>query len=233
MKQQFCLINDNVKRNVISLIQSLSVDNRSPLIIESREESRTDKQNRLMWPLLKDLSDQVIWYGEKLEPAEWKDLITVLVSQIQNPEREQKSAPGINGGRVYFSVRTSQSSKRYMVEVIEAIYWFGTEHNVKFSEKSSSRIAWAQEWRASHVLPGGKTMADLGKAARGRECTVLIPGYCNGNPETSVLAHYRLAGTSGTGCKPDDTQAAIACNCCHDLIYGRKKPLISPATNCA
>ncbi len=91
-----------------------------------------------MWPLLKDLSDQVIWHGEKLEPAEWKDLITVLVSQMQNPEREQKSAPGINGGRVYFGVRTSQSSKRYMVEVIEAIYWFGTEHNVKFSEVQQS-----------------------------------------------------------------------------------------------
>ncbi|HDU4945921.1 TPA: recombination protein NinB, partial [Klebsiella pneumoniae subsp. ozaenae] len=74
MKQQFCLINDNVKRNVVNFIQSLPVDHLSPLIIEAREESRTDKQNRLMWPLLKDLSDQVIWHGEKLEPAEWKDL---------------------------------------------------------------------------------------------------------------------------------------------------------------
>lgn len=153
MKQQFCLINDNVKRNVVSFIESLPVDRRSPVIIEVREESRTDKQNRLMWPLLKDLSDQVSWYGVKLEQAEWKDLITVLVSQMQNPEREQKSAPGINGGRVYFGVRTSQSSKRYMVEVIEAIYWFGTERNVKFSEKSNSRIAWAQDWRASHEQP--------------------------------------------------------------------------------
>ena len=94
MKQQFCLINDNVKHNVVRFIQSLPVDHRSPLIIEAREESRTDKQNRLMWPLLKDLSDQVVWHGEKLEPAEWKDLITVLVSQMQNPEHEQKSAPG-------------------------------------------------------------------------------------------------------------------------------------------
>lgn len=49
----------------------------------------------------------------------------------------------------------------------------------------------------------GVIMANLRKAARGRECTVRIPGYCNGNPETSVLAHYRLAGTCGTGCKPD------------------------------
>ncbi|ECK2143415.1 DUF1364 domain-containing protein, partial [Salmonella enterica subsp. enterica serovar Enteritidis] len=32
-------------------------------------------------------------------------------------------------------------------------------------------------------------MADLRKAARGRECQVRIPGYCNHNPETTVLAH--------------------------------------------
>lgn len=32
----------------------------------------------------------------------------------------------------------------------------------------------------------------LTKAARGRECQVRIPGVCNGNPETTVLAHYRL-----------------------------------------
>lgn len=64
---------------------------------------------------------------------------------------------------------------------------------------------------------------DLRKSARGRECQVRIPGVCNGNPETSVLAHYRLAGTCGTGCKPDDLQGAIACNCCHDAIDGRTK----------
>ena len=64
---------------------------------------------------------------------------------------------------------------------------------------------------------------DLRKQARGRECTIRIPGVCSFNPETSVLAHYRLAGTCGTGCKPDDLQGAIACNCCHDAIDGRTK----------
>ncbi|HCD7552996.1 TPA: DUF1364 domain-containing protein [Citrobacter farmeri] len=64
---------------------------------------------------------------------------------------------------------------------------------------------------------------DLRKQACGRECTVRIPGICNFDPETSVLAHYRLAGTCGTACKPDDAQAAIACNACHDAIDGRTK----------
>lgn len=33
---------------------------------------------------------------------------------------------------------------------------------------------------------------DLTKQARDRMCTVRIPGICNFNPETSVLAHYRM-----------------------------------------
>ncbi|HAX3559251.1 TPA: DUF1364 domain-containing protein [Escherichia coli] len=66
-------------------------------------------------------------------------------------------------------------------------------------------------------------MANLRKEARGRECQVRIYGVCNGNPETSVLAHYRLTGTCGTAIKPHDMQAAIACSSCHDLIDGRVK----------
>ena len=61
-------------------------------------------------------------------------------------------------------------------------------------------------------------MADLRKAARGRECQVRIPGVCNGNPETSVLAHIRLTGLCGTGTKPPDLIATIACSACHDEI---------------
>ena len=41
MKQQFCLINDNVKRNVVNFIQSLPVNHRSPLIIEALENNNT------------------------------------------------------------------------------------------------------------------------------------------------------------------------------------------------
>ena len=64
-------------------------------------------------------------------------------------------------------------------------------------------------------------MADLRKAARGRECQVRIPGVCNGNSETSVLAHIRLAGLCGTGIKPPDLIATIACSDCHDEIDRR------------
>lgn len=63
----------------------------------------------------------------------------------------------------------------------------------------------------------------LTKAARSRECQVRIPGVCNGNPETTVLAHYRMSGTCGVGMKPNDLQGAWACSACHDACDGRSQ----------
>lgn len=64
-------------------------------------------------------------------------------------------------------------------------------------------------------------MADLRKAAREMGMPGKNPGVCNGNPETSVLAHIRLAGLCCTGIKPPDLIATIACSACHDEIDRR------------
>lgn len=60
----------------------------------------------------------------------------------------------------------------------------------------------------------------LTKAARDRECQIRYPG-CSSECSTTVLAHYRLAGTCGIGIKPNDLQAAWACAYCHDIADGR------------
>jgi putative nuclease YbcO-like protein len=44
---------------------------------------------------------------------------------------------------------------------------------------------------------------------------------CNGDPSTTVLCHYRLAGISGMGMKSPDEIAAYACSACHDAIDRR------------
>lgn len=64
-------------------------------------------------------------------------------------------------------------------------------------------------------------MSKLTEAARGMDCQVRIPGVCNFNAETTVLAHYRLAGTCGIGIKPPDLLGAWCCSSCHDAIDGR------------
>ena len=57
-------------------------------------------------------------------------------------------------------------------------------------------------------------MADLRKEARGRPCMVRLECCC-GDWDTTVLAHYRLAGISGMGIKPPDLIGAWACGTCH------------------
>ncbi len=62
---------------------------------------------------------------------------------------------------------------------------------------------------------------NLRKTARGRPCMVRLEGVCNGNPETTVLAHVRLVGVSGMGMKSTDIIGAWACSSCHDAIDRR------------
>lgn len=64
---------------------------------------------------------------------------------------------------------------------------------------------------------------NLRKLARGQDCYVRIPGYCNFDPETVVLCHDNLAGISGMGMKAPDLCAVPACSRCHDCIDGRVK----------
>lgn len=66
-------------------------------------------------------------------------------------------------------------------------------------------------------------MSKLRDAARGQDCQVRIPGICNFRAETTVLAHYRLAGVCGTAIKPMDLIGAWACSDCHDALDGRIK----------
>ncbi|CAD5376732.1 conserved hypothetical protein [Pseudomonas sp. OF001] len=60
----------------------------------------------------------------------------------------------------------------------------------------------------------------LRDSARGQDCAVRLPGVCNWNPETTVLAHLPC-GTKGVGMKGLDTVAVYACSACHDAIDGR------------
>ena len=147
--QQFHLVNDTVKQNAINFIRQLPVDGKRPLVLDIKEPTRTLEQNRKMWPLLKDLSDQVIWFGNKYDSDDWKDLITAMVAKSK--KQEQRMAPGLDGGVVMFGQRTSKMTIPQMVEVIEAIYWFGTQQNVAFSEKSLIEIEWAKRWGESHA----------------------------------------------------------------------------------
>ena len=65
-------------------------------------------------------------------------------------------------------------------------------------------------------------MSKLTEAARGQECTIQLYPYCNGNAETTVLAHAP-SERKGLALKSQDWWGADACSTCHDIVDGRMR----------
>jgi hypothetical protein len=59
---------------------------------------------------------------------------------------------------------------------------------------------------------------NLREQARGRPCMIRMPGVCNGDPETTVLCHLRMAGITGIGMKANDFLGAWGCSECHRYV---------------
>jgi hypothetical protein len=78
-----------------------------------------------MWANLEDIAQQVVWYGQKLDKQEWKDVLTAGL-------KKQKIVPGIEGGFVVIGARTSKMTVAEMNELIELATMFGTQQGVKF-----------------------------------------------------------------------------------------------------
>lgn len=99
-----------------------------PYVVDVKPLTRTIQQNDLMWALLTEISNQVVWHGQKLTPENWKDVLTAAL-------KRQSVVPGIDGGFVVLGQRTSKMSVKELNEVIELAYAFGAQHNVKFKDE--------------------------------------------------------------------------------------------------
>ena len=89
-------------------------------------EKRSDAQNRRLWAMLRDISQQVVWHGEKLSDEEWKHVFTAGL-------KRQKVVPGLDGGFVVLGQSTSRMTKPEMAELQELMEAFGAQNEVQFS----------------------------------------------------------------------------------------------------
>ena len=56
------------------------------------------------------------------------------------------------------------------------------------------------------------------QAAYMEDCTICLPGICNADPETTVLAHFSFEGGKMGGKPSDLGGGAFACSACHDSM---------------
>jgi len=102
---------------------------RAPIQIALRHKKarRTTDQNRLLWAILRDVAEQVEWYGQHLTSEEWKDVFTVSL-------KRQKVVPGIDGGFIMVGGRTSKMTKQEFSDLVDLINAFGNDHGVCWSD---------------------------------------------------------------------------------------------------
>ncbi|MDH2092678.1 recombination protein NinB [Rhizobium pusense] len=76
-------------------------------IVEFRKSTRSHEQNAKMHAMLGEVSDQVVWYGQKLKVEDWKNMFTASL-------RKASVVPGIDPGTVVPLVcRRSRKGKGY------------------------------------------------------------------------------------------------------------------------
>lgn len=103
-------------------------------VVTISEQARNLEQNAKMWAMLHELSEQTDWHGSKLNPDEWKDLLSAGLVQ-------SKVVPNLTGnGFVILGQRTSKLSKAEFAALIELIYAFGAERGVVFSDCVPERM---------------------------------------------------------------------------------------------
>ena len=107
------------------------------MTVEARPAKRSNDQNRMLWSILNDIAQQVDWIVDgqtaKLDPEEWKDILTAGLTH------EQRVARGINGGVVILGQRTSKMTKGELSQLMELGWAFGAERGVNWSKTSLGR----------------------------------------------------------------------------------------------
>ena len=96
--------------------------------IEFKKPRRSVPANDLMWSRLTEIAQQVEWHGQKLSPADFKDMFTASLSKA-------RVVPGIDPGSfVLLGLHTSDMSKEEMGLLLDLIDAFAAEHGVTFNE---------------------------------------------------------------------------------------------------
>lgn len=99
------------------------------MVLELKPETRSLKQNAVLWARLTDVSEQVDWYGKKLSQADWKHVFSASLAKLE-------VVPNLDGtGFVALGMSTSNMTKAELQDLNELIMAFGSNRTppVKWS----------------------------------------------------------------------------------------------------
>lgn len=100
------------------------------IVVEAKRETRSLAENRLLHALLGFISEQVEWAGKHRDSETWKRLLTAAWLRTRGEPIEMLPAIDGNGIDIVFR-KTSQLTRAECAELIEYIFAWATEHDVR------------------------------------------------------------------------------------------------------
>jgi len=124
MKQTFQLVHDQARINAWKAIGKAP----QGYVVTVSEPTRNLEQNALLWAMLHEISEQVVWHGRKLDPEDWKHIFTASLKRMD-------VVPNLEGtGFVALGLSTSKMTKREFSDLIELINAFAAERGIELGE---------------------------------------------------------------------------------------------------
>lgn len=125
MKQTFRLVHRLARERALEAVRNAPEGQ----VVTIAEPTRNLEQNALLWVLLTAFSKQLVWPVNgamcKLEPEEWKDILTAGFRR-----ETARLAMGLSGGVVMLGARTSQMGKKEFAEFVEFVQSIAADRGV-------------------------------------------------------------------------------------------------------
>lgn len=87
-----------------------------PFVVEVRDVTRTDDQNKMLWPLLARFEDQATIRGQTFKDHQWKSIFLEALGH------EQEMLPSLDGSRWFAAgLRSSKLGVRSFSDLLELI----------------------------------------------------------------------------------------------------------------
>ena len=123
MKKAIRLVSEIHRNNALALVRGAALGD----VVEVRNETRSEYQNRKLWAMLHDIATQFAWAGKYRSESDWKDLLSAAYHNAEVVE-------GLDGKPVALGLSTSRMGKREFSDFVESIYAWGAEHDIVWSE---------------------------------------------------------------------------------------------------
>lgn len=102
--------------------------------VEIKGPKRSGAQNRAMWPLLADMSEQLVWYGRKLSPDAWKLVMLDALRRYRGDEMDIVQNSDLTGFVLLSGQSSSELDHEEMSDLLTIINAFGDQNGVVWTE---------------------------------------------------------------------------------------------------